>query len=117
MTRAGNDARLSLDYVSVEDLNAALRVFRRLPLELESLEYIADSVTDQGLAAGFERLNSAAEAIGRLEKLKRLIVQGCPTDNARLPSDTWRLPFGFLSRLPKALKVPSDATGCLCMHM
>ncbi len=34
MTRAGNDARLSLDYVSVEDLNAALRVFRRLPLEL-----------------------------------------------------------------------------------
>lgn len=34
MTQAANDERLSLDYVSVEDLNAALRVFRRLPLEL-----------------------------------------------------------------------------------
>ncbi|MGT2489076.1 MULTISPECIES: hypothetical protein [Methylobacterium] len=34
MTRAGDVERLSLDYVSVEDLNAALRVFRRLPLEL-----------------------------------------------------------------------------------
>ncbi|KQP38421.1 hypothetical protein ASF49_05325 [Methylobacterium sp. Leaf104] len=29
-----NDEKLSLDSVSVEDLNAALRVFRRLPLEL-----------------------------------------------------------------------------------
>ncbi len=28
MTQAVNDERLSLDYVSVEDLNAALRVFR-----------------------------------------------------------------------------------------
>jgi hypothetical protein len=34
MTQAVNDERLPLDYVSVEDLNAALRVFRRLPLEL-----------------------------------------------------------------------------------
>lgn len=34
MTQAVNDERLSLDYASVEDLNAALRVFRRLPLEL-----------------------------------------------------------------------------------
>lgn len=34
MTRAENDARLSLDSVSVEDLNAALRIFRRLALEV-----------------------------------------------------------------------------------
>lgn len=32
--QAVNDKRLSLDDVSVEDLNAALAVFRRLPLEL-----------------------------------------------------------------------------------
>ncbi len=34
MNQAVNDERMSLDDVSVEDLNAALRVFRRLPLEL-----------------------------------------------------------------------------------
>ncbi|MGU3360411.1 ABC transporter ATP-binding protein [Methylobacterium sp. M6A4_1b] len=34
MNQFVKDERLSLDYVSVEDLNAALRVFRRLPLEL-----------------------------------------------------------------------------------
>ncbi|XYD10130.1 ABC transporter ATP-binding protein [Methylobacterium sp. NMS12] len=34
MQQAANDERLSLDSVSVEDLNAALRVVRRLPLEL-----------------------------------------------------------------------------------
>lgn len=34
MKQATNDERLTLDYVSVEDLNAALRIFRRLPLEL-----------------------------------------------------------------------------------
>lgn len=34
MTPPETNERLSLDHVSVEDLNAALRVFRRLPLEL-----------------------------------------------------------------------------------
>lgn len=34
MKQAVNDARLSLEHVSVEDLNTALRVFRLLPLEL-----------------------------------------------------------------------------------
>ncbi|RUP15711.1 MAG: ABC transporter ATP-binding protein [Methylobacterium sp.] len=34
MRPAASDERLSLDAVSVEDLNAALRVVRRLPLEL-----------------------------------------------------------------------------------
>ncbi|MCF4128916.1 ABC transporter ATP-binding protein [Methylobacterium sp. SyP6R] len=34
MTQVTNPERLSLDAVSVEDLNAALRVIRRLPLEL-----------------------------------------------------------------------------------
>ena len=34
MTQAPNDERLTLDYVAPEELNAALRVFRRLPLEL-----------------------------------------------------------------------------------
>ena len=34
MTQAPNDERLTLDSVSPEELNAALRVFRRLPLEL-----------------------------------------------------------------------------------
>ncbi|APT29559.1 MAG: hypothetical protein CL858_13965 [Cupriavidus sp.] len=34
MRQAASDERLSLDAVSVEDLNAALRVVRRLPLEL-----------------------------------------------------------------------------------
>ncbi|KMO13328.1 hypothetical protein QR78_25435 [Methylobacterium indicum] len=34
VTQTINDDRLSLDAVPVEDLNAALRVFRRLPLEL-----------------------------------------------------------------------------------
>lgn len=34
MKQAVNDERLSLDLVSVEDVNSALRVFRRLPLEL-----------------------------------------------------------------------------------
>ncbi|WCS27875.1 ABC transporter ATP-binding protein [Methylobacterium sp. NMS14P] len=34
MQQAANDERLSLDSVSVEDLNAALRVVCRLPLEL-----------------------------------------------------------------------------------
>jgi hypothetical protein len=34
MTQAGTDERRSLDFVSAEDLNAALRMLRRLPLEL-----------------------------------------------------------------------------------
>lgn len=34
MKHAVTDERLSLDHVPVEDLDAALRVFRRLPLEL-----------------------------------------------------------------------------------
>lgn len=34
MNQAVDDARRALDDVSVDDLNAALRVFRRLPLEL-----------------------------------------------------------------------------------